>query len=109
MGVVAHGWLGIIRVYGAIADGAREEVRVRILRFFPSSIDSQCSRPSSRATAITAMKTLILALALVAATAVNAQRAPVGPATRSYVTYDTSALALTNVRVIAIGNSIAVG
>jgi imidazolonepropionase-like amidohydrolase len=46
------------------------------------------------------MKTLILAIALVAATAADAQRAPVGPATRSYVAYDTAVLALTNVRVI---------
>ncbi len=32
--------------------------------------------------------------------AVEAQRAPLGPATRSYVRYDTAVLALTNVRVI---------
>ena len=45
-----------------------------------------------------------LALAVTAtlalSTAAQAQRAPLGPATRSYVRYDTSVLALTNVRVI---------
>jgi hypothetical protein len=40
------------------------------------------------------------AAALVVAAPLVAQRAPVGPATRSYVTVDTNVLALTNVRVI---------
>lgn len=40
------------------------------------------------------------ALALFLTSALPAQRAPLGPATRSYVRYDTSVLALTNVRVI---------
>ena len=48
------------------------------------------------------MRPLLLALcgAFVAATQLPAQRAPVGPATRSYVRFDTSVLALTNVRII---------
>lgn len=45
------------------------------------------------------LRALIAAITL-AATAVSAQRAPIGPATRSYVRFDTSVLALTNVRVI---------
>jgi enamidase len=40
------------------------------------------------------------AVLAVAASPLMAQRAPVGPATRSYVTVDTNVLALTNVRVI---------
>jgi len=43
------------------------------------------------------------ALAFVAAmvgSGVSAQRAPIGPATRSYVRVDTAVVALTNVRVI---------
>jgi enamidase len=45
--------------------------------------------------------TRFAALLLVSlATTASAQRAPIGPATRSYVRYDTTVLALTNVRVI---------
>ena len=40
------------------------------------------------------------AAALVVAAPLVAQRAPVGPATRSYVTVDTNVFALMNVRVI---------
>lgn len=42
----------------------------------------------------------LAAAAAVAAAPLMAQRAPVGPATRSYVKVDTNVLALTNVRVI---------
>ena len=45
------------------------------------------------------MKHVLAALALCASVA-QSQRAPVGPATRSYVRFDTSVLALTNVRII---------
>lgn len=44
-------------------------------------------------------QTIALAVALFAGT-LQAQRAPVGPATRSYVRFDTSVLALTNVRIV---------
>jgi imidazolonepropionase-like amidohydrolase len=43
---------------------------------------------------------LILASALAIAMEAEAQRAPVGPSTRSYVRFDTAVLALTNARVI---------
>lgn len=43
---------------------------------------------------------LALAALLTCAPPLPAQRAPVGPATRSFVRFDTSVLALTNVRVI---------
>lgn len=48
------------------------------------------------------MRAIQLALAVILAVAapLSAQRAPVGPATRSYVRFDTSVLALMNVRVI---------
>ena len=42
----------------------------------------------------------VLAAVVLCASVAQAQRAPVGPATRSYVRFDTSVLALTNVRVI---------
>jgi enamidase len=45
-------------------------------------------------------QSVALALAVTLTTGLQAQRAPVGPAARSYVRYDTTVLALTNVRVI---------
>lgn len=45
-------------------------------------------------------QSIALALAVTLAATLQAQRAPVGPAARSYVRYDTTVLALTNVRVI---------
>ncbi len=60
---------------------------------------SVSARVSARS-AWTLSAVLALACSGLSARHVEAQRAPVGPSTRSYVRFDTAVLALTNVRVI---------